>query len=180
MNPGIESLLTENLDLFEKRAFAQLATLMADGSPQVSPVWVDFQDGFVLVNSAVGRLKDRNIRRDPRVVLMGEEVGIYQGAYKVSKGLLQEFGEKRIIDTPITEEGFAALERAVRQFSLTGQPATSSLGEWQRRMRQETQACDVAAAVRELERHRFGQARSTLAALQQGFLQALARGHPRQ
>lgn len=74
----------------------------------------------------------------------------------------------------------AALERAVRQFSLTGQPAASSLGEWQRRMRQETQACDVAAAVRELERHRFGQARSTLAALQQGFLQALARGHPRQ
>jgi pyruvate dehydrogenase E1 component beta subunit len=47
--------------------------------------------------------------RDPKVFLMGEEVGIYQGAYKVSRGLLQEFGERRVIDTPITEEGFAGV-----------------------------------------------------------------------
>lgn len=47
--------------------------------------------------------------RDERVILMGEEVGAYQGAYKVSQGLLERFGEKRIIDTPITEHGFAGL-----------------------------------------------------------------------
>lgn len=56
-------------DLFKKKAFAQLATLMPDGSPQVSPVWCDFDGRYILVNSAKGRLKDRNIRRDPRVAL---------------------------------------------------------------------------------------------------------------
>jgi len=49
------------------------------------------------------------MRRDPSVFLLGEEVGQYQGAYKVSQGLLDEFGPKRIIDTPITEMGFAGL-----------------------------------------------------------------------
>jgi len=49
------------------------------------------------------------MQRDDRVFLMGEEVGVYQGAYKVSKGLLQEFGEMRIVDTPITELGFAGV-----------------------------------------------------------------------
>ncbi len=59
----------EFLDLFEKKAFAHLATLMPDGSPQVTPVWCDFTDGHVRINSAKGRQKDRNIRRDPRVSL---------------------------------------------------------------------------------------------------------------
>jgi pyruvate dehydrogenase E1 component beta subunit len=49
------------------------------------------------------------MRRDPAVFLLGEEVAQYQGAYKVSQGLLQEFGDKRIIDSPITEHGFAGL-----------------------------------------------------------------------
>lgn len=57
-------------DLFEKRAFAVLATLMPDGSPQVTPVWCDFDGTHVLVNSARGRVKDRNMRRDPRVALV--------------------------------------------------------------------------------------------------------------
>ena len=56
-------------DLFEKKAFASLATLMADGKPQVTPVWCDFDGTHVLVNSAKGRIKDRNMRRDPRVSL---------------------------------------------------------------------------------------------------------------
>ncbi len=56
-------------DLLEKKAFAHLATLMADGSPQSTPVWVDLHDGFVRVNSAKGRLKDKNMRRDGRVAL---------------------------------------------------------------------------------------------------------------
>jgi pyruvate dehydrogenase E1 component beta subunit len=49
------------------------------------------------------------MRRDPRVFLLGEEVGHYQGAYKVTQGLLEEFGTKRVIDTPIAEAGFAGL-----------------------------------------------------------------------
>src|ERR1700741_2406803 len=49
------------------------------------------------------------MRRDPDVFIMGEEVAEYQGAYKVSQGLLQEFGDRRVIDTPITEHGFAGL-----------------------------------------------------------------------
>jgi pyruvate dehydrogenase E1 component beta subunit len=49
------------------------------------------------------------MRRDEKVYLMGEEVAEYQGAYKVSQGLLQEFGPRRVVDTPITEQGFAGL-----------------------------------------------------------------------
>lgn len=55
------------LDLTQKKAFAQLATLMPDGSPHVSPVWFEYDGQHILVNSAKGRVKDRNIRRDPRV-----------------------------------------------------------------------------------------------------------------
>jgi PPOX class probable F420-dependent enzyme len=57
------------LDLFSKKAFANLATLMPDGSPQVTPVWCDFDGTYVLVNSARGRQKDRNLRRNPKVAL---------------------------------------------------------------------------------------------------------------
>lgn len=56
-------------DLFSKRAFASLATLMPNGHPQVTPVWCDLEDGYVIFNSARGRQKDRNVRRDPRVAL---------------------------------------------------------------------------------------------------------------
>ncbi len=57
------------LDLFQQPAFANLATLMPDGSPQVTPVWCDYDGIHVLVNSAKGRVKDRNMRRDPHVAL---------------------------------------------------------------------------------------------------------------
>ncbi len=57
------------LDLFSKKAFASLATLMPDGSPQVTPVWVDYDGEFVRVNSARGRVKDRNMRERPSVSL---------------------------------------------------------------------------------------------------------------
>jgi len=54
-------------DLFTKVAFAHLATLMADGSPQVTPVWCDFDGTHIRVNSAKGRVKDKNMRRNKRV-----------------------------------------------------------------------------------------------------------------
>lgn len=56
-------------DLFQKKAFAHLATLMPDGQPQVTPVWCDLDGNQVVVNSAKGRQKDRNMRRDPRVTV---------------------------------------------------------------------------------------------------------------
>ena len=55
------------LDLTTKKAFAQLATIMPDGSPHVSPVWFEYDGNYIVINSAKGRVKDRNIRRDPRV-----------------------------------------------------------------------------------------------------------------
>ena len=51
------------------RQFAHVATLMPDGSPQVSPVWIDEQDGLVVFNTAEGRIKPKNARRDPRVAI---------------------------------------------------------------------------------------------------------------
>ncbi len=60
-------ILEKYADLFEKQAFGNLATLMNDGSPQVTPVWVDYDGRYVRFNSAKGRVKDKNIRRDPRV-----------------------------------------------------------------------------------------------------------------
>jgi PPOX class probable F420-dependent enzyme len=56
-------------DLFQKKAFAHLATLMADGSPQVTPVWFDVDGDLIRVNSARGRVKDRNMRRNATVAL---------------------------------------------------------------------------------------------------------------
>ena len=56
-------------DLFNKKAFASLATLNSDGSPQVTPVWVDYDGQHILVNSAKGRRKDRNMREHPQVAL---------------------------------------------------------------------------------------------------------------
>jgi pyruvate dehydrogenase E1 component beta subunit len=61
------------------------------------------------VREALRDAMAEEMRRDPDVFLMGEEVAEYQGAYKVSQGLLQEFGPQRVIDTPITEQGFAGI-----------------------------------------------------------------------
>jgi pyruvate dehydrogenase E1 component beta subunit len=73
----------------------------------------DVPEGTEMVTMTIrDALRDamaEEMRRDPDVFLMGEEVAEYQGAYKVSQGLLQEFGPKRVIDTPITEHGFAGI-----------------------------------------------------------------------
>jgi pyruvate dehydrogenase E1 component beta subunit len=61
------------------------------------------------IREALGQALSEEMERDPNVFLMGEEVGAYNGAYKVSKGLLAKFGPQRVLDTPITECGFAGL-----------------------------------------------------------------------
>jgi pyruvate dehydrogenase E1 component beta subunit len=63
----------------------------------------------ITYRDALNQALREEMHRDPSVFLMGEEVAVYQGAYKVSRGLLDEFGPSRIVDTPITELGFAGL-----------------------------------------------------------------------
>jgi PPOX class probable F420-dependent enzyme len=57
------------LDLFEKPSLSHLATLMPDGSPHVSPVWVDYDGQYILINTAKGRRKEKNMRERPQVAL---------------------------------------------------------------------------------------------------------------
>ena len=89
-----------------------------EGTKQSGPKIVvgndpSFPEGTEMVMTTVrDALRDamaEEMRRDELVFLMGEEVAEYQGAYKISQGMLQEFGERRVIDTPITEHGFAGL-----------------------------------------------------------------------
>jgi pyruvate dehydrogenase E1 component beta subunit len=80
------------------------ATVMADAS---IPEGTSFTE--TTVRDALRDAMAEEMRRDERVFVMGEEVAQYQGAYKVTRELLQEFGERRVIDTPITEHGFAGL-----------------------------------------------------------------------
>jgi len=61
------------------------------------------------IREALRRAMVEEMRRDESIFLMGEEVAYYNGAYKVSQGMLKEFGEKRVIDTPISEAGFSGL-----------------------------------------------------------------------
>ena len=63
----------------------------------------------ITYRDALNQALREEMRRDPAVFLMGEEVAVYQGAYKVSRGLLEEFGPTRVVDTPITELGFAGI-----------------------------------------------------------------------
>ena len=61
-NPSIRSL-------FENKNFAFVATSMKDGSPQITPTWVDVEDNLILINTALGRLKQKNLNRDPRIAV---------------------------------------------------------------------------------------------------------------
>jgi pyruvate dehydrogenase E1 component beta subunit len=88
------------------------ATAKAPSAPSAArPAEAEFT-GATITLSVREALRDamaEEMRRDPAIFLMGEEVAQYQGAYKVSQGLLEEFGPTRVIDTPITEHGFAGL-----------------------------------------------------------------------
>ena len=81
-------------DLFEKKSFAHWATLNPDGSPQNTPVWLEFDGSHILINSSKGRKKDRNMRREARVALSIQDP---DNAYRY----LEVRG--RVVD--ITEEG---------------------------------------------------------------------------
>jgi pyruvate dehydrogenase E1 component beta subunit len=80
----------------------------APSPPRAEPEYAG-QTATMTVREALRDAIAEEMRRDAGVFLIGEEVGEYQGAYKVSQGLLQEFGARRVVDTPITEQGFAGL-----------------------------------------------------------------------
>ena len=82
------------------------AKLLYDKESEWGP---DVQTKTQTVREAIRDAMAEEMRRDETVYLMGEEVAEYQGAYKVSQGLLDEFGAKRVIDTPITEHGFSGI-----------------------------------------------------------------------
>ncbi|MCW2382034.1 MULTISPECIES: pyruvate dehydrogenase complex E1 component subunit beta [unclassified Sphingobium] len=92
---------------------AESGTANLSGSKASAVTDPAIPEGTQMVKTTVREaLRDamaEEMRRDPRVFLMGEEVAEYQGAYKVTQGLLDEFGPKRVIDTPITEHGFAGI-----------------------------------------------------------------------
>ena len=85
---------------------APTAPAVAAAAPE--PEWKGGTQ-HITVREALREAMAAEMRADKSVFLMGEEVAQYQGAYKISQGLLEEFGEKRVIDTPITEHGFAGL-----------------------------------------------------------------------
>ncbi len=67
--PATDRLSPGAVKLLQEPQLAHFVTLMADGSPQVTPVWVDVEDTRILVNTALGRVKERNGRREPRIAL---------------------------------------------------------------------------------------------------------------
>ena len=82
----------------------------APAPADVSPDWPEGTPTRTMtVREALREAMSEEMRRDETVFLMGEEVGEYQGAYKISQGMLDEFGPRRVIDTPITEHGFAGI-----------------------------------------------------------------------
>jgi pyruvate dehydrogenase E1 component beta subunit len=90
----------------EKKASTPSAPAIATAAPE--PEWTG-KTVRMTVREALRDAMAEEMRKDGNVFLMGEEVAQYQGAYKVSQGLLEEFGDRRVIDTPITEHGFAGL-----------------------------------------------------------------------
>ncbi len=96
------------------------ATSHAPHSPDLSGDNLPSREGerIIQYREALREAMSEEMRRDDRVFLLGEEVAEYNGAYKVSQGMLEEFGEKRIIDTPISENGFAGMAIGAAMYGL--------------------------------------------------------------
>ena len=69
----MDTTLSKYRDIFDKRAFCHLATVGSDGRPQVTPVWCDFDGTHVRINTARGRVKDKNLQRNPKVALSAQD-----------------------------------------------------------------------------------------------------------
>ena len=114
-----EKIPEKFLDLFKKKAFASLGTLMPDGSPQVTPVWVDYDGKHILFNSALGRMKDKNVRRDPRVALaIQDPENPYR--YLEIRGRVVEITQKGADDS-INKLAQKYLDKSVYPFTQPGE-----------------------------------------------------------
>lgn len=82
------------------------------------------------VRDALNEALAEELELNPKVFILGEEVAQYNGAYKVTKGLLDRFGDKRVIDSPITESGFAGLTIGAALAGLHPVVSVSNLGEF--------------------------------------------------
>ena len=95
------TLTDRDKEIFEGKNFGHLVTLMQDGSPQVSPVWVDIEDEMILVNSSEGRVKVENVKRDPRVAVSIYDEKDPYGAVVLVRGFVKDVitdGAKEHID----------------------------------------------------------------------------------
>lgn len=108
--PSPASDASDNEDASEHAGTADVEMMPSHTEAASDP---ELPDGVAMIETTIrDALRDamaEEMRRDEDVFLMGEEVAEYQGAYKVSRGLLEEFGSRRVVDTPITEHGFAGL-----------------------------------------------------------------------
>jgi PPOX class probable F420-dependent enzyme len=86
----MESLSTRDKEIFEGKNFGHLVTLMPDGSPQASPVWVDLEDEVILVNSSEGRVKTNNVKRDQRVAISILDNAEPYGGVVMVRGFVKE------------------------------------------------------------------------------------------
>ena len=112
VNTPVAVLLEDGEDADAAEGNAVAVPTSVPASPEATDARAPEWAGATKYKTVREALRDgmaEEMRRDERVFLMGEEVAQYQGAYKVSQGLLDEFGDKRVIDTPITEHGFAGL-----------------------------------------------------------------------
>ncbi len=97
----MESLTPKDREIFEGKNFGHIVTLMPDGSPQASPVWVDLDGDTILVNSSEGRVKVNNVKRDPRVALSIYDQDEPYGRVVLVRGIVKEVatdGAKEHID----------------------------------------------------------------------------------
>jgi PPOX class probable F420-dependent enzyme len=108
----------DDLELLHGRNYAQLVTLNADGSPQVTVLWVDADDDAVLVNTAEGRAKDRNLRRDPRTAVSVVKDGDWYRWVSITGTAVER------ITGPRAEEHIDALSRR-----YDGEPWTPTPGQ---------------------------------------------------
>jgi pyruvate dehydrogenase E1 component beta subunit len=126
-------------------------------SPAPQAADPEFPEGTKLVKTTVrDALRDamaEEMRTDERIFLMGEEVAHYQGAYKVSRDLLQEFGEIRVIDTPITEHGFAGMAVGA---AMAGQKPIVEFMTWNFAMQAIDQIINSAAKTRYMSGGQIG------------------------
>ncbi|MEQ9157312.1 MAG: pyruvate dehydrogenase complex E1 component subunit beta [Roseovarius sp.] len=97
-------------DKEDAKSEAKAPAKPATPEPDASPDWPEGTEmKSITVREAINTAIAEEMRRDDTVFIMGEEVAEYQGAYKITQGLLDEFGAKRVVDTPITEHGFAGI-----------------------------------------------------------------------